>query len=262
MKKIITLHALLLTVVASATLYAQTGTRPANAPPRKTTPAAKPATPPKPAVAPASSAAPARPGNTLAPAEGRTNSTALPAPVQTTTPTRAQPAPTVSSEPSRKRSSRTFSSASGDLAYEKGDKLLNVGVGLSSYYYGNPLGISFEIGVDNDISVGGQFDYNAGTDNYDDRYTATYFGVRGSYHFNRLLQLNTNKVDVYAGAGLGYRTFRWNDSYYGSTYSYGSGVFANYFIGGKYYFNNKLGGFLELGYTGISRARIGLSAKF
>lgn len=282
MKPFLPLFTLLLTVSASAT-YAQTETRPASAPPRKTVgTVAKPATsvtpaktatiPAKSATAPVSTAAPARTGNTVAPAQGRSNSTVLPATSQTTAPPskpQPQPAPVARQQPVRRRSGGGSPGYSGGgLAYEKGDNLLNVGVGLSSYYYGNPLGISFEIGVDKDISVGGQFDYNAGNygDNYYNssrwRYTATYFGARGSYHFNRILNLNTSKIDLYAGVGLGYQTFRWNDTNYGRGYDVGSGLFFNYFVGGKYYFNNKIGAFLELGRGGLSSSRIGLSAKF
>lgn len=156
------------------------------------------------------------------------------------------------------------------MAFSKNDKLLNVGVGLSSYYYGNPIGLSYEVGINEDFSVGGQIDYNSGS--YDDyygynsryRYSAYYVGARGSYHFNRILRLNENKIDLYAGLGLGYQSFRWNDSYNGSGYGYdyGSGLFLNYFIGGKYYFTNKVGAFLELGYTGLSSSRVGLAVKF
>ncbi|GAB4038394.1 hypothetical protein [Spirosoma gilvum] len=155
-------------------------------------------------------------------------------------------------------------------AYRRGDNLLNIGVGLSSYYYGNPIGASYEAGVDKDISVGVQLDYNAG--NYGNyyynnsrwRYTATYFGVRGSYHVNRLLKLNTDKVDLYAGLGLGYRSFRWRDSNYGYgyDYDYSSGLALNYYIGGKYYFSKQVGAFVELGYAGLSSSRVGLAIKF
>lgn len=167
------------------------------------------------------------------------------------------------------RSQVRYSSATG---FSRGDKLLNVGVGLSSYYYGNPIGLSFESGINEDISVGGQFDYNSG--NYDGYYSSSYrwgysayyLGVRGSYHVNRLLRINSKNIDLYAGIGLGYQRFRWDDdSYgygYGYSYNYRSGLFFNYFIGGKYYFTDKIGGFLELGYTGLSSARVGLAVKF
>ena len=159
-------------------------------------------------------------------------------------------------------------------AYEKGDNLLNVGVGLSSYYYGTPFGVTYEAGIDKDISVGAQIDYNSSTYNdynyyygssyYNNRwgYTATYFGLRASYHANRVLNIRGDKFDLYAGLGLGYISFKWKDDSYGRSVEYGSRAFFNYFIGGKYYFTNKFGAFVEFGYTGLSSTRVGLSAKF
>jgi hypothetical protein len=170
----------------------------------------------------------------------------------------------------RRRSiSTNYTRSSG---FHQGDKLLNLGVGLSSYYYGTPIGLSFESGISDDISVGTQFDYNSG--NYDGYYSSSYrwgysayyVGLRGSYHLNNILQLNEDKVDLYAGVGLGYQRFRWDDeSYgygYGYSYNYRSGLFFNYFVGGKYYFTPKVGAFVELGYTGLSSSRVGISFKF
>jgi hypothetical protein len=172
---------------------------------------------------------------------------------------------------SRRRKGSTISYARGS-GFHQGDKLLNLGVGLSSYYYGTPIGLSFESGVSDDISVGAQFDYNSG--NYDGYYSSSYrwgysayyLGIRGSYHLNNVLQLNEEKVDLYAGLGLGYQRFRWDDDAYGYgygySYNYRSGLFFNYFIGGKYYFTPKVGAFVELGYTGLSSSRVGISFKF
>jgi len=43
--------------------------------------------------------------------------------------------------------------------YAKGDKLLNLGIGVNSYYNGGiPLSASFEVGVTDAISVGAGFD--------------------------------------------------------------------------------------------------------
>ncbi len=157
-----------------------------------------------------------------------------------------------------------FSSKVNAQAYKEGDKLLNVGVGLSSYYFGTPFGVSYESGINENISVGGQFDYNSGKSSglADWGYTAFYVGARGSYHLAPLLKLNDDKIDLYAGLGLGYQSFKWNDSSYGFGYSYGNGIFFNYFIGGKYYFTEKIGAFVELGYTGLSSSRLGLAVKF
>lgn len=166
-----------------------------------------------------------------------------------------------------KRSSVSYARSSG---FQQGDKLLNIGVGLSSYYYGTPVGASYESGISDDISVGAQFDYNSGNYNYNSNsrwgYSAYYLGIRGSYHLNNILQLNEDKVDLYAGVGLGYQKFRWDDERYGYGYGYyydyRSGLFFNYFVGGKYYFTPKIGAFVELGYTGLSSSRVGISFKF
>lgn len=153
-------------------------------------------------------------------------------------------------------------------AYSKGDKLLNVGIGLNSYYSGGiPVGASFEYGVTEDISVGVNFDYLSRKyrfygDSY--KWTALYFGVRGSYHFNTLLNIDNNKVDVYGGATVGYRSFTWKDSFTGSGLgnSYDNGVFVGIFAGGKYYFTDNIGAFAELGAIGSTNFRIGAAFKF
>ena len=166
---------------------------------------------------------------------------------------------------------KTYSVGTG--AYNQGDKMLNLGIGLSSYINGaNPIGLSYESGISEDISVGAQLDYSSGTANdyyYSSRnrwgYSAYYLGARGSYHFNRVLGIRDENIDLYAGVGLGYRRFKWDDDYgYGNGYgySYNSGLYFNYFVGGKYYFTEKIGAFVELGYTGISSSRVGLSVKF
>lgn len=111
------------------------------------------------------------------------------------------------------REKRSYVGSNG--GFQEGDKLLNVGVGLSSYYYGTPIGLSFESGVSKDISVGLQLDYNSG--DYDDYdyygynyryysygYSAYYVGARGSYHLGDALKIRSDKVDLYVGAGLGY----------------------------------------------------------
>jgi hypothetical protein len=224
----------------------------------------------RPAVAPVQrqSAAASRPATRT---EDRPTSAKLPEnrTTQAAPPSAPRPGVRQASAPRRRRGGSGYS---GGLAYEKGDNLLQIGVGLSSYYYGNPFGITYEHGVSDDISFGAQLDYNSSTyggygyygsyyNSYRWGYTATYFGLRGSYHLNKILGINSNKFDLYAGAGLGYISFRWRDDYYGDV-DYGSRIFLNYFVGAKYYFTPKIGAFAELGYTGLSSTRIGLAAKF
>jgi len=153
--------------------------------------------------------------------------------------------------------------------FQKGDKLLNIGIGLNSYYSsGIPINGSFEVGVTDDISVGGSVDYLSSKYSYgfgDWKFTAFYIGGRGSYHFNKVLNLNSEKVDLYGGLGLGYRSFSWSDDLGQSNVvsgSYGSGIYIGLHVGGKYYFTENIAAFAEFGAIGATNARIGIAFKF
>lgn len=152
-------------------------------------------------------------------------------------------------------------------AFSKDDKLLNIGIGVNSFYdNGVPFGASFEKGINDNISLGVNFDYlssDFSSSGIDLKFTAIYFAVRGSYHFNTLLKIKSEKIDLYAGPSLGYRKFSWKD---GSNDTlgddYGSSVFVGVHLGGKYYFTDKIGAFLELGDVGSTNARLGIAFKF
>lgn len=154
-------------------------------------------------------------------------------------------------------------------AYQQGDKLLNLGIGLNGYYGGGlPIGGSFEYGVTDQISVGAQIDfytwgYNFGS-GYKYRYTFIPIALRGSYHVNELLNLDNDKVDLYGGVQLGYYISKYSDdSGFSGIYnnSYGNKALFGIHLGGKYYFKPNLGGFAELGY-GVSTLKLGLALKF
>ena len=112
-----------------------------------------------------------------------------------------------------------FFSYVASAQFNKGDKLLNLGIGVNSYYSGGiPLSSSFEVGVTDQISVGVGLDYlshnyKIGTTNYG--FSALYIGARGSYHFNELFKLDVKELDIYGGLSLGYRSFSWKDNYLG-----------------------------------------------
>ncbi len=152
--------------------------------------------------------------------------------------------------------------------YQKGENLLNVGIGVNSYYSGGiPIGFSYEKGISDVISVGGNIDYLSHKYKYgqglSNKFTSLYFGVRGSYHVADALKIESDKVDLYLGATIGYRTFSWKDNYSGTSLgnAYSTGVFLGGYIGGKYYFSNKAGIFTELGAIGSTNARIGVAFK-
>src|SRR6478609_2554504 len=161
----------------------------------------------------------------------------------------------------------TLLSNTASAQYKKGDNLLNIGIGLNSYYSGGvPLSVMYEKGVTDDISVGGGIDYlsyhyDVGGTDYS--YTATYIGARGSYHFNKLLNLRDENWDIYGGASLGYRSFSWKGyNGAGAGDAYGSGLFLGIHAGARYYFNKSVGGFVELGALGSTNVRLGVAFRF
>ncbi len=154
-----------------------------------------------------------------------------------------------------------FNAQNANAQYQKGDKLLNVGIGLNSYYSGGiPLTAALEVGVTEDISAGGSISYLSYGGNYG--FNILYIGARGSYHVNKLLNLGNDKIDLYAGAGLGYRNYKWKDDFGFGYNTNNSGIYFGGFIGGRYYFNKNIAGLMELGAGGHSNATVGLTFKF
>lgn len=157
-------------------------------------------------------------------------------------------------------------------SFNKGDNLFNIGVGIGSPFFGsgyssslpvNPS-VSYERGVSDAISVGGQVSYASskydGGYNYTFKESAIYIGARGSYHFNQLLNINP-KFDLYGGASLGYVTVSISDNQStitGTASGFGFGLYA----GGKYYLGSGTAIYSELGYQSLSFLNIGVAFKF
>lgn len=141
----------------------------------------------------------------------------------------------------------------------KGQFQLNAGVGFG---WGIPIYVGFDVGVHQDITVGGQFSFASYHDNWNgDKYNHTIIGIEGhgNYHFNRILNIQDN-WDLYAGLHLGY--YYWNspDLYGGADHS---GIGLGIQIGGRYYFSQKFGLNLELGGgTAFSGGKFGVTIRF
>jgi len=152
------------------------------------------------------------------------------------------------------------------LAVDKGTKFVNLGIGVGGYSSasGIAFGASADFGVAPNITVGGQAAYRSFSYGYlgiNDKINYLYFAARGSYHFNEILNLSTDKADLYAGIGLGYESVSYSANYGTGFNTFGSGVFVPIHIGGRYFFNEKVGGFAELG-TGIAPLLLGVTFKF
>ncbi|HET9487125.1 MAG TPA: hypothetical protein VFO54_06810 [Chryseosolibacter sp.] len=157
--------------------------------------------------------------------------------------------------------------ASGQGRYSKGDVLLNAGIGLDHYYGGGvPLVLSAEFAVNDVISIGPylgytSYNYNYGFGGYKYRYTFLDIGVRGSYHFSELFEIRNEQVDVYGGLFLGYLISSYSgDTFTGYNDPYGSSLRLGIHAGVRYFFNEKVAGYAELGY-GIAPLSLGVTFK-
>jgi hypothetical protein len=157
--------------------------------------------------------------------------------------------------------------ASGVHAQDvNGKNFVNAGIGLGTYGFsgtgGLPITASFEHGFSDKISAGiyAGFIQRKYVDAY--KYKYTVIGVRGSYHFNEVLNVTNPKLDVYGGISLYYRGYTLKYDFGGETEKATAGeVDFGLHVGTRYMFSDNVGGFAELGY-GISPLQLGVSFKF
>lgn len=162
---------------------------------------------------------------------------------------------------------------SGNPNFSKGQWDVNAGIGLIRTFYGShrgvvpPVSVSAEVGVTDNISVGGYLGYTSTKDRFgflDDfdviKYSFVIIGARGSYHFNVW-----DKMDTYGGLMLGYAvaSAKWDSTnpYLNDASFAASGLSLSAYIGGRYDINENIGAFAEIGY-GISVLTIGATMKF
>jgi hypothetical protein len=147
--------------------------------------------------------------------------------------------------------------------FERGDKLLNVGIGGGGYGYysgygGVSIGASFEAGISDFISIGAQADFRFYSYNWgagSSSYVSMPIAARGSYHFGKHF-LSIDNLDLYGGPVVGVNID-------GSKYYTGNKVVIGAFAGGRYYFANNFGAFLEFsGGNNVVPAKVGIALKF
>ena len=168
-----------------------------------------------------------------------------------------------------------FFSNAQDLPFASGDKVVNLGIGLGSALYsgaGNkssipPISISFEKGIKDNvlekgvIGVGGYLGYSSYKwefNSYGYKISNIIIGARGNFHYPLL-----DNFDTYIGILLGYNIISAKEFgnlpyvgyYYGAPKSH---VIWSGYIGGRYYFSDKLAGLIELG-SGISYLTLGVA---
>lgn len=137
---------------------------------------------------------------------------------------------------------------------------LNGGFGFSTY--GLPIYVGIDYGVHEDITAGAEFSYRSYNDElFNIKYSHKVYGfsANANYHFNNLLNIEP-KYDVYGGLNVGFYAWSSSSGYNGNR---ASGLGLGLQIGGRYYFNEKIGINLELGGgNATSGGKIGISVKF
>jgi len=163
-----------------------------------------------------------------------------------------------------------------ESTFVKGDKVLNVGIGLGnalyvgSYYHMQvpPLSASLEIGVKDGIAekgsigVGGYLGYSSYKWDYSGwgyKYSNFIIGARGAFHYPLV-----NKLDTYVGLLIGVNIVSSKEFGTPIGYNYNAsstGLAWSGFLGGRYYFTPKFAVMAELGY-GITYLNLGVALKF
>lgn len=145
-------------------------------------------------------------------------------------------------------------------AITKGTKMVDFGVGLSSW--GIPLYGGIEIGVDDNITVGGRVSWRTWNERYFGtgyRHNIFGFSARGNYHFNELLELPPD-IGLYAGLNTGFYVYDSPTEYPGDR---ASGLGIGLQIGGRYYFKDSWSLNVELGSgSAFSSSKLGLTKTF
>ncbi|MFC4094634.1 hypothetical protein [Euzebyella saccharophila] len=152
--------------------------------------------------------------------------------------------------------------------FQVGTNAINVGVGVGGYYYGynvsdqSPVfSVSYERGVwdvpgPGVVSLGGYLGHKrfSRNDNFDDyNWSYTTVGFRGAYHYTGF---EIDNLDVYGGAMLSYRVYGGDDYE-----DYRSRPGASAYAGGRWYFNEHIAAFAEIGY-GSAYLTLGATFRF
>ena len=160
----------------------------------------------------------------------------------------------------------SISIANAQEVFHKGTTAINAGIGLGSYYNSlsiPPLSVSLDYGVTDNmingnngsISVGGFLGYTATKKFYGDSGASiAVLGARGAFHYQF-----APKLDTYAGLMVSYDIVSSNYDAF-ANYIKTSHVDWSIFLGGRYFFTEKIGAFAELGY-GFYNLNLGVTFK-
>ncbi|WP_025765221.1 hypothetical protein [Dyadobacter tibetensis] len=149
--------------------------------------------------------------------------------------------------------------------FQKGDKLLNIGLGVGNYENSAPFHASFEYAFGNYFSAGVQTDVYSYRYGPGDAYRTSFpTALRASYHYGKHF-VRDKRLDLYGGAALGILSAshydRWPDRHPKHFVGDGGGPTVGLYAGAKYLFTPGFGLFAEAGHN-ISWLKLGVAFRF
>lgn len=145
--------------------------------------------------------------------------------------------------------------------FNKGDLMFNAGIGIPNGGYGLIPTINFsgeygviptgDVGL---ISFGGLTEFHLASYNWGwgtETFPRFYLGARAAWHVHAF---QSDEFDAYGGVGFGINIQGKSNSYNGSTT-----VSPDLFVGGRWMFKPGIGLFAEIGYTGLSNLKAGIT---
>jgi hypothetical protein len=156
-------------------------------------------------------------------------------------------------------------------SWDKESMILSFGLGFPNVAVGSygslsgfpPIYAKFEHGfLRDEVGLGGYLSTGFGSFKdlgYKTNFTAFSFGVLGYYHFNKLIPIE--KMDVYGGAGLGFRAVSYGNSDSGYDYGNTNDVIGIVKVGIRYYIKPAFSFYAESGYDGMSSINLGITLK-
>lgn len=125
--------------------------------------------------------------------------------------------------------------SNGSAPFQEGDMFLTPQIGFNSHT--TPIGANFEYALTDNIGIGGSLMYwHWSESNFfgDWSLSVVSLSAEAAYHFTAV---KVKKLDLYAGAGLGYMSLS-TDSGFGDGYD--SGISLDPFVAARYYLGHKI----------------------
>ena len=153
-------------------------------------------------------------------------------------------------------------SLSAQAQLSKGEKQVNIGVGLIGF----GLNAAVQYGVIDDLGVGlyvgfERNSYGLGLIGVNYSTNSILIGPAATYHFNRVLNLNADKFDLYVSGGILFRSISYSDDYASLFGRSTTGYDFLGRVGANYNLSEKMRLFGDFG-SGGSLIQAGISFKF